>query len=82
MKFDNKTGQQARNGGKNDEHKDSSTIPPKCPFGYDSETFKLGPFSCMLCRALLYECSKCVPCFHKFCKWVLLAFVLFFIIYF
>lgn len=68
MKFDNKTDQQTRNGGKNEEHKDSSTIPPKCPFGYDSETFKLGPLSCMLCRALLYESSKCIPCFHKFCK--------------
>ncbi|KAH0469127.1 hypothetical protein IEQ34_002359 [Dendrobium chrysotoxum] len=68
MKVDNKTGQQTRNGAKNDEHKDSGTISPKCPFGYDSETFKLGPFSCMLCRALLYESSKCVPCLHKFCK--------------
>ncbi|PKA61821.1 hypothetical protein AXF42_Ash008653 [Apostasia shenzhenica] len=48
--------------------KDSTTISPKCPFGYDSHTFKLGPLSCMLCRALLYESSKCVPCSHKFCK--------------
>ncbi|PKU66915.1 protein NCA1 [Dendrobium catenatum] len=68
MKFDNKTGQKTKDGSKNDEHKDSGTISPKCPFGYDSETFKLGPLSCMLCRALLYESSKCVPCFHKFCK--------------
>ncbi|XP_020597728.1 uncharacterized protein LOC110037422 [Phalaenopsis equestris] len=68
MKIDNQTVQQARNGGENEEHKDSGTISPKCPFGYDSETFKLGPLSCMLCRALLYESSKCVPCAHKFCK--------------
>lgn len=69
MKFDNKTGQQEGIGDKIDEHsKDSATISPKCPFGYDSHSFKLGPLSCMLCRALLYESSKCVPCFHKFCK--------------
>ncbi|KAG5555521.1 hypothetical protein RHGRI_006238 [Rhododendron griersonianum] len=47
---------------------ESATISPKCPFGYDSETFKLGPFSCMICQALLYESSKCVPCSHVYCK--------------
>ncbi|CAH8382761.1 unnamed protein product [Eruca vesicaria subsp. sativa] len=47
---------------------DSATVPAKCPFGYDSQTFKLGPFSCMLCQALLYESSRCVPCTHVFCK--------------
>eukprot|EP00252_Welwitschia_mirabilis_P025536 TRINITY_DN800_c0_g1_i1.p1 TRINITY_DN800_c0_g1~~TRINITY_DN800_c0_g1_i1.p1 ORF type:complete len:372 (+),score=75.48 TRINITY_DN800_c0_g1_i1:186-1301(+) len=41
---------------------------PKCPFGYDAGSFKLGPFSCVICRALLYESSKCVPCGHKYCK--------------
>ncbi|ESQ45036.1 hypothetical protein EUTSA_v10010421mg [Eutrema salsugineum] len=46
----------------------SATVPAKCPFGYDSQTFKLGPFSCMLCQALLYESSRCVPCTHVFCK--------------
>ena len=49
---------------------DSGIVSPKCPFGYDSHTFKLGPLSCMICQALLYESSKCVPCSHKFCKWV------------
>jgi hypothetical protein len=43
-------------------------VTPKCPFGYDSHSFKLGPFSCVICRALLYQSSKCVPCGHKFCK--------------
>ncbi|XP_042056993.1 protein NCA1-like [Salvia splendens] len=43
-------------------------ISPKCPFGYDSQTFKLGPLSCMVCQALLFQCSKCVPCSHVFCK--------------
>ncbi|KAL3632422.1 hypothetical protein CASFOL_025406 [Castilleja foliolosa] len=45
-----------------------SAISPKCPFGYDSQTFKLGPLSCMICQALLFQCSKCVPCSHVFCK--------------
>lgn len=49
---------------------DSAVVSPKCPFGYDSHTFKLGPLSCMICQALLYESSKCLPCAHKFCKWV------------
>lgn len=47
---------------------DSATISPKCPFGYDSETFKLGPFSCIICQALLFESSRCVPCSHVYCK--------------
>ncbi|KAK6149224.1 hypothetical protein DH2020_016752 [Rehmannia glutinosa] len=45
-----------------------AAISPKCPFGYDSQTFKLGPLSCMICQALLFECSKCVPCSHVYCK--------------
>ncbi|KAM7265501.1 hypothetical protein ACFE04_003184 [Oxalis oulophora] len=53
----------------NESKKDSAaTVSPKCPFGYDSQTFKLGPFSCMVCQALLFDCSKCVPCSHVFCK--------------
>ncbi|CAM0148814.1 unnamed protein product [Urochloa decumbens] len=47
---------------------DPSLVPAKCPFGYDSGTFKLGPLSCMICQALLHECSRCKPCSHKFCK--------------
>lgn len=47
---------------------ESAVISPKCPFGYDSQTFKLGPFSCMICQALLFECSKCMPCSHVYCK--------------
>ncbi|XP_059646395.1 protein NCA1 [Cornus florida] len=50
------------------ESAESASISPKCPFGYDSQTFKLGPFSCMICRALLFESSKCVPCSHVYCK--------------
>lgn len=52
----------------NKDSTDSATVPAKCPFGYDSQTFKLGPFSCMLCQALLYDSSRCVPCTHVFCK--------------
>ncbi|XP_004516522.1 protein NCA1 [Cicer arietinum] len=47
---------------------DSASVSPKCPLGYDSQTFKIGPLSCMVCQALLYETSKCVPCSHVFCK--------------
>lgn len=47
---------------------------PKCPYGYDSQSFKIGPFSCVICRALLYESSKCVPCGHKYCKVCILRF--------
>ncbi|KAJ8774212.1 hypothetical protein K2173_009643 [Erythroxylum novogranatense] len=44
------------------------TVSPKCPFGYDSQTFKLGPLSCLICQALLFDTSRCVPCSHVFCK--------------
>nr|XP_043609810.1 protein NCA1 [Erigeron canadensis] len=47
---------------------ESNVIPAKCPFGYDSQTFKLGPFSCLICQALLFDSSRCVPCTHVFCK--------------
>ncbi|KAK7259679.1 hypothetical protein RIF29_25292 [Crotalaria pallida] len=47
---------------------DSAGTLPKCPFGYDSQTFKIGPLSCMICQALLFESSKCMPCSHAFCK--------------
>ncbi|CAH9068219.1 unnamed protein product [Cuscuta epithymum] len=43
-------------------------VLPKCPLGFDSQTFKLGPLSCMVCQALLYDSSRCVPCSHVFCK--------------
>lgn len=47
---------------------DPAIIEPKCPLGYDSRSFKIGPLSCVLCQALLFESSKCVPCSHIFCK--------------
>ncbi|XP_060210229.1 protein NCA1-like [Lycium barbarum] len=50
------------------ESEESAIVAPRCPFGYDSQTVKLGPFSCMICQALLYDCSRCVPCSHVFCK--------------
>ncbi|XP_045821523.1 protein NCA1 isoform X1 [Trifolium pratense] len=49
---------------------DSASVSPKCPLGYDSQTFKMGPLSCMVCKALLFETSKIVPCSHVFCKYV------------
>ncbi|XP_057979303.1 protein NCA1 isoform X2 [Malania oleifera] len=47
---------------------DAATVSPKCPFGYDSQTFKLGPLSCVICQALLFESGRCVPCSHVYCK--------------
>lgn len=47
---------------------DSASVSPKCPFGYDAQSFKIGPLSCMICQALLFECSKCMPCSHVYCK--------------
>ncbi|KAL1079518.1 hypothetical protein V6Z11_D10G227300 [Gossypium hirsutum] len=45
-----------------------ATVSPKCPFGYDSNNFKLGPLSCMICQALLFDFTKCIPCSHLFCQ--------------
>ncbi|KAI4332874.1 hypothetical protein L6164_017749 [Bauhinia variegata] len=50
------------------EFNNSANASPKCPFGYDSQTFKLGPLSCLICQALLFDSSRCVPCSHVFCK--------------
>lgn len=62
---ENQSKQQAASDNKSQQ---DGVISPKCPFGYDSQTFKLGPLSCMVCQALLFQCSKCVPCSHVFCK--------------
>uniref|UniRef100_A0A7N0V8M9 RING-type domain-containing protein n=1 Tax=Kalanchoe fedtschenkoi TaxID=63787 RepID=A0A7N0V8M9_KALFE len=45
----------------------SAVIPAKCPYGFDSQTFKIGPFSCVICQAILFKSSRCVPCSHVFC---------------
>ncbi|THG00099.1 hypothetical protein TEA_012395 [Camellia sinensis var. sinensis] len=60
--------QSGQEGKAKQESGESTSISPKCPFGYDSQTFKLGPFSCMICQALLFESCKCVPCSHVYCK--------------
>ncbi|CAA0837483.1 zinc ion binding [Striga hermonthica] len=59
---------QSRQHANDNKGQQENVISPKCPFGYDSQTFKLGPLSCMICQALLFQCSKCVPCSHVFCK--------------
>lgn len=47
----------------------------RCPLGYDSgSSFKLGPLSCVICRALLFHTSKCVPCGHIFCRFCISSF--------
>ncbi|CAL9119183.1 unnamed protein product [Musa acuminata var. zebrina] len=69
MKSVNNEKQQAENENKGDEESNpSDTVSPKCPYGFDSHTFKLGPLSCMICQSLLYQSSKCIPCSHKFCR--------------
>ncbi|XP_066350766.1 protein NCA1-like isoform X3 [Miscanthus floridulus] len=59
---------ESTDGGEEKGTDDPRMVPAKCPFGYDSNTFKLGPLSCIVCQALLHESSKCKPCAHKFCK--------------
>jgi hypothetical protein len=61
---------ESTDGGEEKGTDDPRMVPAKCPFGYDSNTFKLGPLSCIVCQALLHESSKCKPCAHKFCKCV------------
>jgi len=67
-------GHQGSTGNAEGKSSDPRLVPARCPFGYDSGTFKLGPLSCMICQALLYECSRCNPCSHKFCKACVLRF--------
>ncbi|CAM6129339.1 unnamed protein product [Calypogeia fissa] len=47
---------------------EDASVAPKCPLGYDSVSFKIGPLSCVICRALLFDSSRCVPCQHIFCR--------------
>jgi len=67
-------GHQGSTGNAEGKSSDPRLVPARCPFGYDSGTFKLGPLSCMICQALLHECSRCNPCSHKFCKACVLRF--------
>jgi hypothetical protein len=67
---DEESGAETRAGEDGSAEEDPRVVPAKCPFGYDSNTFKLGPLSCMVCQALLHDASKCKPCAHKFCKCV------------
>lgn len=48
--------------------KDAVQSGGKCPLGFDSGTFQIGPLSCVLCKALLYDASRTVPCQHIFCR--------------
>ena len=49
---------------------DSEGGGAKCPFGYgaDSSAFKIGPFSCVICKALLFDSCRCLPCRHVYCR--------------
>lgn len=47
----------------------------RCPLGYDSgSSFKIGPLSCVICHALLFQTSKCVPCGHIYCRFCISRF--------
>lgn len=53
----------------------ASAAVGRCPLGYDSgSSFKLGPLSCVICRALLFQTSRCVPCSHIFCRFCISRF--------
>eukprot|EP00250_Pteridium_aquilinum_P006041 c16028_g1_i1 orf=123-1163(+) len=58
-----------------DQGTDAPAAVGRCPLGYDSgSSFKLGPLSCVICRALLFQTSKCVPCGHLFCRFCISRF--------
>jgi len=48
--------------------------PVECPFGFGRKATKSGweqaisPLCCPLCRALLYQAQRAVPCGHCYCK--------------
>ncbi|KAJ7568228.1 hypothetical protein O6H91_01G024200 [Diphasiastrum complanatum] len=56
------------------EHAEEGVQAPKCPLGYDAGSFKLGPLSCIICRALLFNSSRCLPCRHIYCRSCILRF--------
>jgi len=58
-----------KHGSKEENAQESRREPPaKCPMGYDSGSFKIGPLSCVICRALLFDSSRCLPCRHIYCR--------------
>lgn len=67
---DNKSVSNEEEGRGKEGDEQAGTAPGKCPLGYDSGTFKIGPLSCVLCRALLFDSSRCVPCRHIYCRFV------------
>ncbi|CAI7768598.1 unnamed protein product [Closterium sp. NIES-53] len=45
----------------------------RCPYGFDSAAdgrmaAAVGPMSCVLCKALLFDPSRCDPCKHVYCR--------------
>eukprot|EP00850_Spirogloea_muscicola_P017155 SM000144S00703 [mRNA] locus=s144:304396:307167:- [translate_table: standard] len=47
---------------------------PRCPLGYSSASFRIGPLSCAHCKALLFDACRCRPCRHIFCRGCLASF--------
>lgn len=41
---------------------------PKCPMGYDADTVKVGPLTCLVCKSLLFKTVRVMPCRHLFCN--------------
>ncbi|CAI5516167.1 unnamed protein product [Closterium sp. Naga37s-1] len=45
----------------------------RCPYGFDSAAdgrmaAAVGPMSCVLCKALLFDPARCDPCKHVYCR--------------
>ena len=52
----------------------TSSTPAFCPYGFSSSSrgslqSAIGPLSCVLCTALLFDACRSVPCGHIFCRW-------------
>lgn len=42
--------------------------PVSCPLGFGTSVTAVSQFHCTICRGLLYEPVKLVPCDHSFCS--------------
>jgi hypothetical protein len=47
---------------------EGESAAPKCPMGYDADTVKVGPLTCLICKSLLFNTVRILPCRHVFCN--------------
>ncbi|GJP80078.1 hypothetical protein CLOP_g10312 [Closterium sp. NIES-67] len=63
----------AAHGGDGGEESGRKAGAGRCPFGFDSAAdgrmaAAVGPMSCVLCKALLFDPARCDPCKHVYCR--------------